>query len=117
MSTVGLAVPAVSSAPTRPSSDGPDMSERIAFGAAHETQGRRTKVSTDVTLSLIEPMIFCWRRARVRSDSLRVALVLARAGERERLLAVDLLLAALQPQRVAAVLEAAVERETTQPPR
>ena len=40
---------------------------------------------------------------------LRVALVLARAGERERLLAVDLLLAALQPQRVAAVLEAAVD--------
>ena len=61
--------PAVSSAPTRPSSDGPDMSERIAFGAAHATHGSRTNVSNDVTLSLIEPMIFCWRRARVRSFS------------------------------------------------
>ncbi len=68
-STLGLAVPAVSSAPTRPSSVGPDMSERIAFGAAHATHGNRTKVSRLVTLSLIEPMIFCWRRARVRSDS------------------------------------------------
>ena len=46
------------------------MSLRIAFGAAHATHGRRTKVSNELTLSLIEPRIFCWRRARVRSDSL-----------------------------------------------
>src|SRR6185312_13800685 len=35
LKTVGLGVPPESSAPTRPSSVGPDMSERIAFGAAH----------------------------------------------------------------------------------
>ena len=64
-----VATPLVSSAPTRPSSDGPAMSERIAFGAAQETHGSRTNVSSEVTLSLIAPRIFCWRRARVRSFS------------------------------------------------
>ena len=85
------------------------MSERIAFGAAQDTHGRRTNVSNEVTLPLIAERIFCWRRARVRSFSLRVALVVAGAGERERLLAVELVRAGLQPQRRAAVLGAAVD--------
>src|SRR4051794_41283650 len=46
------------------------MSDRIAFGAAHDTHGSRANVSSEETLSLTEPRIFCWRRARVRSDSL-----------------------------------------------
>ena len=91
LSTVGLAVPAVSSAPTRPSSDGPDMSERIAFGAAHETHGRRTNVSNerDLVLDRAEDLLLAARAGEV--VLVRVAVVLAGAGERERLLAVDLL--------------------------
>ena len=45
------------------------MSERIAFGAVHATHGRRTNVSSEVTLSLIADRIFCWRRAREKSLS------------------------------------------------
>ena len=45
------------------------MSERIAFGAAHATHGRRTNVSNEMTLSLIALMIFCWRMARDWSSS------------------------------------------------
>ena len=72
-------------------------------GAAHETHGSRTNVSNEVTLSFIAATSCCWRRARSRSFSLGRALVLAGAGERERLVAVDLRLALLQPQRGAAV--------------
>ena len=55
----------------------------------------------DSSRLFIAATIFCWRRARVRSFSLR-AVVVARAGERQRLLAVDVGLAGLQAQRVAA---------------
>ena len=85
LSTSFLPLPPISSAPIRPSSVGPDMSDRIAFGAAHDTHGSRKNVSNDVTLSLIAARIFCWRRTRARSSSLRAAVVLARARERERL--------------------------------
>src|SRR5262249_12788230 len=68
--TVGLPVPLLSSEPMRPSSVGLDMSERTAFGAVYDTHGSRMKVSNELTLFLIAPRIFCWRRARVRSFSL-----------------------------------------------
>src|SRR4051812_49872715 len=45
------------------------MSERTALGAAQDTHGSRMKVSNELTLPLIAPRIFCWRRARVRSFS------------------------------------------------
>jgi len=44
------------------------MSDCTARGAAQLTQGSRMKVSNEITLSLIAPRIFCWRRARVRSS-------------------------------------------------
>ena len=61
----------------------------------------------DLVLDRAEDLLLAARAGQVRF--LGVAIVVAGAGERERLLAVDLLLAALQAQRVAAVLEAAVE--------
>ena len=61
------------------------MSERTAFGAAQDTHGSRMNVSNDVTLSFIAATSCCWRRARVEVVLARVAEVLARAGQRERL--------------------------------
>jgi hypothetical protein len=45
------------------------MSDWTARGAAQLTHGSRTKVSREMTLSLIAARIFCWRLARVRSSS------------------------------------------------
>ena len=56
----------------------------------------------------IAARIFCWRRARVRSFSRGLQRVLARAGERERLLAVDV--------RRALRAGAACSRRSWQPP-
>src|SRR5205814_7310663 len=62
-----LAEPPISSAPTSPSSDGPAMSERTAFGADHATHGRRKNVVGEKTFDFMAAMIFCWLRSRLRS--------------------------------------------------
>ena len=110
-----LASPPVSSAPTRPSSAGPPMSERTAFGAAHATHGSRTNVSARCTVFIARDDLLLAARAR-EVVLARVAVVLARARERERLLAVEVVVAGAQPQRVAAVARPPLMRETTQPP-
>src|SRR5918994_4050753 len=69
-STRCLAFPPVNEAAATPSSVGPAMSERTAWGAAHDTHGRRTNVSSEVTLSFMAATSCCWRRARSRSFSL-----------------------------------------------
>ena len=74
-----------------------------ARGAAQDTHGSRTNVSNEVHLVLHrgDDLLLA---ARARAVVLgRAAVVLARAGERERLLAVQLVLPAAQAQRVAAV--------------
>ena len=96
--------------PKRPSSAGPAMSERIAFGACHAhprqpEEGRRAEHRR----LLIAAMIFCWRRARVRSFSLRRAVVLARAREASASLPSRWFLPPWSAQRVAAVAVAAVD--------
>ena len=79
------------------------MSERTACGAAHETHGRRTNVSSRDHLGLdrAQDLLLAPRAGEV--VLVGRALVLAGARERERLLAVDLVLARAQAQRVAAV--------------
>ena len=57
----------------------------------------------------IAATIFCWRRCARQLVLARVAVVLAGARQRERLLAVDVRRAGLQAQRVAAVAKAAVD--------
>ena len=62
-------LPATVSAPNRPSSVGPLMSERSDFGAAHAISGNRMNANGDSSRDFIELMTFCWRCARVRSSS------------------------------------------------
>ena len=57
------------SAPKRPSSVGPLMSERSALGTFQEISGSRANAIGDSSRRFIAPTIFCWRRARVRSSS------------------------------------------------
>src|SRR4051794_41979408 len=61
--------PLVASAPKRPSSVGPLMSLRSALGAFQAMNGSRGKAKGDSSRDFIADRIFCWRRARVRSDS------------------------------------------------
>ena len=72
------------------------------------TAGGRTS-RTSVTLSLIEPMIFCCRRARVRSFSRGLHSFLRVRASASACLPSISCSPRLQPQRVAAVLEAAVD--------
>ena len=85
------------------------MSERTAFGAAQDTHGSRTNVSNEMTLSLIALSDLLLAASAREVVLARVALVVARAGERERLVAVSSCSPAAQPQRRAAVLGAAVD--------
>ena len=66
-------------------------------------------VSKEVTLSLIEPTIFCWRRARVRSIPCGLQSLWRVRASASACLPLISCSPRLQPQRVAAVLEAAVE--------
>ena len=81
--------------------------DRLRRGPGDPGQADEGLDRGDLVLDRAEDLLLAARAGEV--VLLRVALVLAGAGERERLLAVDLLLAALQAQRVAAVLEAAVD--------
>ena len=101
--------PLMASAPKRPSRVGPDMSLRSALGVFQAINGSRGNANGEISRDFIADRIFCWRRARVRSDSRLVAVVVAGAGKGKGLLAVDVGLALLQAQRVATVLEAAVD--------
>ena len=76
--------------PKRPSSAGPAMSERIALGACQDTHGRRKNVAGLSSRDLIARQDLLLARRAVEVVLARVALVLARAGERERLLAVEM---------------------------
>ena len=102
-------VPAMASAPNRPSSVGPLMSEMIAGGAFQAISGRRRKLD-----GREQPALHVGEQRLLVFLALDVGLagraqVLARARDRERLLAVDVMRARAQAQRVAAADEAAVQ--------
>ena len=80
------------------------MSDLTAFGASQATHGSRKNVAGDdePRLDRRQDVLLALARA-VEVGLLRVARVLARARERQRLLAVEVVLAGLQPQRRAAV--------------
>ena len=94
--------------PRRPAASGPLMSDFTVFGAAHAMigAGAGSRRGEDPRAHRAEDLLLA---PRARSPSLAVAEVLARAGEGERLVAVDVRLARRQAQRVAAVAEAAVD--------
>ncbi len=46
------------------------MSLRSALGAFHAISGSRGNAKGEISRDFIADRIFCWRRARVRSDSL-----------------------------------------------
>ena len=89
--------------PNSPSSVGPLMSEMIAGGAFHAISGRRRKLDGESRRLFIALNSACWCSSRCRSCLVGRAQVLARARQRERLLAVDVVGAGAQAQRVAAV--------------
>jgi hypothetical protein len=95
--------------PAKASSVGPDMSDLIVCGASHAMRGSRMNPAGEKTRGAHrrEDLLLA---PRAREIALRgVAQVLARAGQGERLAAVDVRLARGQAQRVAAVLEPPVD--------
>ena len=69
------------------------MSERMAFGASHDTHGSRKNVLGEAIWLLIALRMSCWRWTRVKSFSPGKHGLLADAGHAERLLAVEVVLA------------------------
>ena len=102
-------VPATDSAPKSPISVGPLMSERSALGTFQEISGSRANAIGDSSRRFIAPTIFCWRRARVRSSSFELQSFLRVRASASACLPSMCDLPARQAQRVAAVLEAAVD--------
>ena len=84
------------------------MSVRTVRGTSHAIHGSRTKPAGESARHFMPLRIFCWRRARLKSFSFLLQRC-ADARERERVLAVDVVRAALQAHRDAAVLRAAVD--------
>ena len=91
------------------------MSEMIAGGACQEIHGRRRKLEGEsVALHVGEQRLLVLLALDVGLAGL--AQVLARARQRERLLAVEMVGAGGEAQREAAVAEPPSRFETTQPP-
>ena len=76
---------------------------------AQAIHGRRTKPPGESTRLFIAARIFCWRRARVRSFSRGLQSFLRVRASASACLPLMCVVPGLQPQRVAAVAEAAVD--------